>query len=300
MTATDLYDVDRLAAALTRVGGASFPGRDEALLTVDAQLDLAPLADPGLVTFAGDWHGDTAFATSVIARAPAGPAGTRVVIQLGDFSVWPGEAGAEFLNAVSAALLRGGTSLLFVDGNHEDHPQLLGYPIRADGLRVVRPRLYHLPRGFRWRWHGAEWLALGGAHSIDRGTRTPGQTWWPGETITGEQARSAASGRADYMVTHDCPAGISMPGIRDPEPGQPEDLYRELVLEARQREQLLEVVRAVRPKRLLHGHYHVRHDAVLDLGDRTCAITGLAKTATVAGNTIVLDLSTDRLSPLPG
>ncbi|WP_432832878.1 metallophosphoesterase [Dactylosporangium sp. CA-092794] len=272
------------------------------LLADDARLDLQPLRDPTLVTIAGDWHGEADFASALIERAPAGPTGTRIVVQLGDFSVWPGRAGAAFLDAVADSLLRADASLLFIDGNHEDHPQLLGYPIRADGLRVVRPRLYHLPRGFRWTWHGQRWLALGGAHSIDRPKRTPMVDWWSEEQITDGQAHLAASGgTTDYMVTHDCPAGISMPGICDAEPGQPKELYDELVIEARHRQRLLDVVRRVRPRRLLHGHYHIRYDAVIDFDDGTaCAVTGLAKTATMADNAVVLNLLDDELSaPFP-
>ena len=38
-----------------------------------------------------------------------------------------------------------------------------------DGREQVTGRIWHLPRGHRWRWHGRDWLALGGAVSLDRG-----------------------------------------------------------------------------------------------------------------------------------
>jgi hypothetical protein len=270
-------------------------GADELLVAEDAKAGLRPLGDPGVVTVAGDWHGDAEFADLVVRNAPVGAHGLRTVVQLGDFGVWPGGSGTEFLDAVAASLRRLNAILLFVDGNHEDHPQLLSYPLRPDGLRVVRPRLYHLPRAFRWRWHGARWLALGGAHSIDRGKRTEGIDWWPQEAVTPAQASAAAvGGRADYLITHDCPAGVQMPGIKDPEPGQPQELYEELVTEAGFRDQLRDVVETVRPRRLLHGHYHVRHDAQLKLANGAgCAITGLGKTTDLAENAIVLDLLRD-------
>lgn len=277
------------------------PPPDAALLAEDAATNVDPLADPDVITLAGDWHGDADFARRVIKRAPSGGNGNRLLVQLGDFGVWPGPAGTRFLDEVAATLRQMDAVLLFVDGNHEDHPQLLGYPLRPDGLRVVRPRLYHLPRGFRWQWHGQRWMALGGAHSIDRPKRTEGVDWWPEEVLTAEQAAAAkAGGPVDYLVTHDCPAGISMPGIRDPEPGQPKELYDELVIEARYRAQLRDVVVAVQPRRLFHGHYHVRHDARLPLGNgRWCEVTGLAKTAAVETNAVVFDLKTDQVVPLP-
>jgi hypothetical protein len=283
--------------ASTRDGVApAVAERNAALLASDAEHGAAALTDPGLVTVAGDWHGDFEFAAEVIDAAPAGPSGAsgaRTVLQLGDFGVWPGPPGAGFLDRLAGHLRARNAVLLFVDGNHEDHPQLLGYPLRPDGLRVLRPRLYHLPRGFRWCWHGRTWLALGGAHSIDRGRRTAGVDWWPGETITAEDVeRAMAGGQVDYMVTHDCPAGISIPTIRDPVIGQPKDLFEELAIEAEYRRVLRDVVTAVRPAQLLHGHYHVRHEAWLDLGGgRTCRITGMGKTSSVADNMLTLDLT---------
>lgn len=270
------------------------PERDAALLAADAATGVDPLADPGFVTFAGDWHGDTAFARQVVDLAPAGPSGVRVVLQLGDFGVWPGQGGADYLDALAVHLERTNGVLLFVDGNHEDHVQLNGFPLRPDGLRVLRPRLYHLPRGFRWRWHGRTWLALGGAHSIDRNSRTEGVDWWPGETPTAEEfANARTGGPADYMVTHDAPAGVSIRGIRDPEIGQPKQLFEELVIEAEYRRLLREVVDTVRPSWLLHGHYHTRHEALLDLGGgQVCTVAGMAKTSGLAENTMTLDLRT--------
>jgi hypothetical protein len=152
------------------------------------------------------------------------------------------------------------------DGNHENHPLLLSHPVRFDGLRVLRPRLYHLSRGFRWCWHGKTWLAVGGAHSIARPRLTPNVDWSPQELITADHARLATAGAlVDIMVTHDCPAGVKPPGIRDPAIGQPSELYDELVVEAEHRQLVREIVEEVRPARLIHGHYHVRHDAHLQL-----------------------------------
>jgi hypothetical protein len=127
-------------------------------------LGLDPLAEnPQDVLVAGDWHGQTSWANLVMRTAPRNADGGRIVIVLGDFGVWPGRAGAAFLNDVARGARRTGTTVLFLDGNHEDYPQLMSYPMRPDGLRVVRPRVYHLPRGFRWSWAGLQFAAVGGA-----------------------------------------------------------------------------------------------------------------------------------------
>jgi hypothetical protein len=60
------------------------------------------------------------------------------------------------------------------------------YLARLDA--ALAGRIWHLPRGHRWRWHGRDWLALGGAVSLDRGVRTAGVNWWPEEEITWRQA----------------------------------------------------------------------------------------------------------------
>jgi hypothetical protein len=120
---------------------------------------------PARIGVAGDWHGNTAWATRAV-RKMAGllPAdGPRVIVHLGDFGIWPGAAGREYLARLDAALAEAGAELSFIDGNHEDFTQLARLRPGEDGRAQVTERIYHLPRGHRWRWHGRDWLALGGA-----------------------------------------------------------------------------------------------------------------------------------------
>ena len=101
---------------------------------------------------------------------------TRIVLHFGDFGIWPGVAGGRYLDAVGAALDRVGAQLWFVDGNHEDFGQLaqLAAAIVPDGRNEIRPNILHLPRGYRWEWHGLTWLACGGGVSLDKAGRTEG------------------------------------------------------------------------------------------------------------------------------
>ena len=50
---------------------------------------------PKRILVAGDWHGDQAWALNVIKRVPQLLAAerTRLVLQLGDFGIWPGPGG---------------------------------------------------------------------------------------------------------------------------------------------------------------------------------------------------------------
>jgi hypothetical protein len=166
------------------------------------------LAPPTRIAIAGDWHSDTGYAVAAIDHAAKRDAG--VLLHMGDFGY---NFTDSYLDALDDALRRHDLELGFVDGNHENFDRLLAQPVAADGLRHLRERIVHLPRGFRWRWGTTRCLAVGGAYSIDRFLRTPGKSWWPQETITVAQARDIiTAGRADVMFCHDCPAGIEVPG----------------------------------------------------------------------------------------
>ncbi|MEN4465452.1 metallophosphoesterase [Mycolicibacterium fortuitum] len=211
---------------------------------------------PGAVMLAGDWHGNTGWATSLILSA--GVRGIPVLLQLGDFGFWvPGRRTDDYLDEIETACARHGVTVLWVDGNHECFDALYDLPVDpATGLRPIRPHIFHLPRGLRWRWHGKTWMALGGAHSVDRPGRKPGVSWWPQERLTREEVDLAiAGGSVDVIVAHDAPDGYEIPGLPGGFP-QAElyqaDLHRQLVGE---------VVDATEPSVLYHGHYHVSYTA---------------------------------------
>ncbi len=253
----------------------------------------SPLAQPQRVALAGDWHGNLIWGTLGIQHARE--LGADVIVHTGDFGY---RFSSDFLTGITAALDVMGMHLLFVDGNHENHDWLLGLPIGDDGLRRITHRIWHLPRGFRWEWDGIRFLALGGAHSVDRPFRQPGVSWWPQETIgRGDVARAVAGGHADVLISHDVPAGPIIPGIDDrsePAPFPPLEIIR-----ANEHRQVLRgVVDQVRPSQVWHGHYHVRYDTVADLGYGPVIVNGLDCDGTsLDKNVVVVDL--DDLRP-PG
>ena len=67
-------------------------------------------AAPRRILVAGDWHGNEDWALSVIRRAQSTLAreSPRLILQLGDFGVWPDRAGQDYLARVSKAAGRGG------------------------------------------------------------------------------------------------------------------------------------------------------------------------------------------------
>lgn len=231
---------------------------------------------PRRVVVAGDWHGNDGWALSVISRVPAllGGEQTRLILHLGDFGIWADSAGRAYLARVGGALVGAGAQLWFIDGNHEDFPQLawLAGEVTADGRVAVAPGVFHLPRGHRWHWYGREWLACGGGVSLDRAARTEGVDWWPEEEISGAQeAAITVGGPADVMVCHDCPAGVAHDFGRPPAWWAPEDLARN----AAHRQRLQRIVDAVRPSHLMHGHLHRAYQRTCDFGYGPVQVTGL-------------------------
>jgi predicted phosphodiesterase len=246
-----------------------------------------PLAEPARIALAGDWHMNGPWAAEAIATTVR-TADPDVFIQLGDFGY---TFDAEYLQAVDGALATAGVPLLFVDGNHESFPTLHRYPVRDHGLRRLTEHVWHLPRGFRWQWGDVRFVSLGGAYSVDRTWRIPGVSWWNDETVTPEQAaRAIAGGPVDVLIAHDCPTGVVIPGIDDtssPSPWPPVELVRAY----EHRTLLRQVVDAVRPTTIWHGHYHRRYATTAELGYGPVTVLGLdCDGTTVADNVHVLDL----------
>jgi predicted phosphodiesterase len=232
---------------------------------------------PRRILIAGDWHGNRDWALSVIKRVPQLLSGerTRVILQLGDFGVWPGPAGKRYLDAVAWVLDLVSAELWFIDGNHEDFPQLalMAATPEPDGRVHVRPGIYHLPRGHRWAWHGRTWLACGGGVSLDKADRAEGLNWWPQEEITSDQqAAITAGGRADVMVCHDCPSAVAHTFPRPPSSWATADLVRNDA----HRERLGRIAAAVGAGHLIHGHLHRAYQRTCDLGYGPVQVTGLA------------------------
>ncbi|MBN6777542.1 metallophosphatase family protein [Pseudoclavibacter alba] len=241
---------------------------------------------PQRLAIAGDWHGRLEFAADAVRHAKQ--AGADAIIHLGDFGYQ-----FEFSYLYTLGLVLGDTPLFFIDGNHENFDVLLQHPLAADGTRPLTSHITHLPRGFSWQWHGHRWLALGGAHSVDREQRETGVSWWPEERITREDIERASSmGAVEVMLSHDSPAGVDTPSSYPPGTFPAEDE----AIAAEHRTRVREVVDAVKPSILFHGHFHTRYEALLN-GAR---VIGLAHDrSTFTENLILLDAVTLETAELP-
>ncbi|WP_372663642.1 metallophosphoesterase [Amycolatopsis kentuckyensis] len=238
-------------------------------------MNLDDLA-PGLVVMAGDWHRHMRWAVGIANRLPdlVPDEMPRVVVHAGDFGVSSGQSGQEFLSALSRALREVDGYVFFADGNHDEHPLLRKFGVGTpEGEPVeITKRIWWLPRGLRWSWWGNSWLALGGAVSVDRVFRKVGVDWWPEEEISDADAAAAAhGGTADVMVCHDRPACAPLALPPPPRSWRQGDLLRSDL----HRQRLQAVVDHVKPRLLIHGHYHYEDDTVVRVPWGELRVTGL-------------------------
>ena len=250
------------------------------------------------VLVAGDLHGNTGFAVTLLERAAS--EGANVLLQVGDFGYWEHEpSGVKFIDDVQKAAARTKVRVVFVDGNH-DNVGLLRRRYTtcdADGFVVVRDDVLYAPRGLRWTWEGVRFLALGGAYSVDKPERlsleqaahvkalrkegyrqsagrptrpVPSHAetlWFPDEELTDAEVRAvlADPSGVDVLVTHDKPRA-SAPGWN----------RKDLPECWPNQDRVQRVLSATRPRMLLHGHLHHRYtDWVRVSGDSWCRVEGL-------------------------
>lgn len=203
--------------------------------------------------FLGDCHGDLSFAANAVDFAYEH--GVDEIIQVGDWGyLWPG---ANKLDRLTKILGHRGLTMRFIDGNHDEHPQL-----QAGVLKLWEPWIKYQPRGsVHTDSDGTVFLFMGGAPSIDRAWRTEGTSWWPEEVISdADYQRARGHGRADVIVTHDAPD--YPPGYKPA--GDPE--FR--VQSADSMAKVRGLIERYTPKLHVHGHWHYRYkrDVTVGLG----------------------------------
>lgn len=74
------------------------------------------------IALAGDWHGNTAWALRCLLHLAS--LGVREVFHLGDFGIWPGPGGRNYVLDLDACLASEAMTLFVTPGNHEDYDQI--------------------------------------------------------------------------------------------------------------------------------------------------------------------------------
>jgi predicted phosphodiesterase len=208
-----------------------------------------PFDGPGTkVLVVGDVHGDMVWMEEqVIPYAKA--TGCSKVMQLGDFGmVWNDSTVHAELDDLNESLENAGLTLIFLPGNHENHPLLALLAGAADqnedGHYMLRPHVFYTGRLSAWTWDGLRMAAVGGACSIDRSVRIEGVSWWPEESLRPEEVAAATQlGPVDILFTHDAPMGVPMRLIPD-------------VGSAAHRVYMTQIAESLGPSYWYHGHYH--------------------------------------------
>lgn len=247
---------------------------------------MSEAAGPLRILLVGDLHANTGAALAVIDHAHQ--LGADLIIQVGDFGFWRDQQGRTFLRKIAKRLELHNLQLWWVDGNHESYELLKSLPIQPDGTRWLRdvhgdfsPTIRQLPRGYRWQWGTTQWLAVGGAVSVDRDRRTEGIDWFPEEELTDTQVDAIiADGPADIIVAHDAPLGV--PFLRR-HLGQDKPAWRRdspwpvgrLIASDEHQRRLRRLVDAVGARELIHGHHHIRYTDTLTTAHGEVRVEGL-------------------------
>ncbi|WP_062383401.1 metallophosphoesterase [Demequina iriomotensis] len=234
------------------------------------------------VALLGDTHGNAdhiAHALDVFESL-----GLKTIIQVGDLGVWPGHVAGKMWNKVDESLAARGMSMFVAPGNHEDYDRIARLKVRDDGWLRFRDHILLAPRGHRTLLGGRSIVWLGGAASLDRTWRNhahkmgygAGKSWWAGEALTdADVEQTAAGGHAEIMVAHNAPDGV--PTIEVSITGNPHEFLQEDIAYAEaDRRRFTEAFHAVKPRLLLHGHYHVPVDETVDFGPFATHVFGLA------------------------
>ena len=146
-------------------------------------------------------------------------------------------------------------TILFCDGNHENHAELNSLPVEmwhGGKIHRVCENVIHLMRGQIYEIEGKSFFVMGGELSHDRASRTLGKTYWQEELPSEseyEQAREnlkKAGMCVDYVITHGAPRTVVEYYLRQ----APDEHERALL-------NFLDwVMYEVNYKKWFFGHYH--------------------------------------------
>jgi hypothetical protein len=257
----------------------------------DASIPDLTLPGETHVAVAGDWHGNIGWCQRALPFLARVAPGTRTILHLGDFGIWPERSGKGFLAAVDYWARQAGVErILATPGNHESWTRILEAQADQPGEPAqVSERVYVFPRGYRFALGGTRFMSFGGAGSVDYEGRTEGRDWWAEEMPTDEEVELAiARGDTDVLLAHETVDGgtllVNRVLLANPQ-GWGADA---LAYSALSRARVTRVFEAVKPKLFAHGHMHLKDDIALEDGRRIYSLAADGQD----GNMALLDLTT--------
>lgn len=174
------------------------------------------------------------------------------IIQVGDFGHgWP--TGGKLDLWKKPKTLKN-IPFYFLDGNHENFTFLETY--KSD-------EIIYMPRGATLTIDNKKLLFIGGASSIDKQYRIPFLSWWPQESITSENIRTASRvGKVDAVFSHDKPDDV---------------IYKPYAVNYRcglaDRLALSVICSEVKPEFWFYGHYHHPDSTIQSIDGKETAFT---------------------------
>lgn len=211
----------------------------------------------------GDAHGRPDVIWEVIQNTPPG----SINICLGEF-------GHGFFNQYCSEekfynyIAEQDTTILFVDGNHEDFSKLNALPVslwNGGRANIIRHNLIHLMRGEVYTIDDKQIFAFGGGYSLDRERRTEGIDWWPEENIQKENIINAENNLSecnhtvDYCITHTAPIATVDRLVYN----HPKLLRKKVMEEFEITNYLQHIADTTIFSKWFFAHYHVDDDSLL-------------------------------------
>lgn len=169
-----------------------------------------------MIYLCGDTHGINEIGKITNKAFAGGLSADDFVIVLGDFGLFWSERIDEFMARKNIERYFPAT-LLFIDGNHENFDLLYGLPTEeklGGKVGVGGENLFWLRRGEIYEIDGRNFLAFGGAFSIDRAWRRLNVSYWDAEIPSEDELNFAlsnlarfksAGGKIDAVLSHTAP-----------------------------------------------------------------------------------------------
>ena len=210
----------------------------------------------------GDTHGDAYAYEEALIYADA--VGIQHIFVLGDLGVFPFYNDTlDYLERVNELSRDLGIQNYWVRGNHDD-PDAWSATVKywpgTHRFGMLRSNIRLADRVHHFKMFGLQFLAVGGAVSIDRNWRLNKESraktlYWPNETISDRDLNqvftweSNGSRKVDVLLTHDC-------SDRTPfHTRLKEDLDSKI-----NRQKIDEILKVSEPDFHFHGHMHTEYE----------------------------------------
>lgn len=220
----------------------------------------------GRILLAGDTHGDFSSVQHKVDMAVKH--GVQRIVILGDFGLWWGFEGVQFIDHINAYATEKHRQIFAIPGNHENYDwwnsavaAAQKSKATAHGWAYLRTNVLLSPRVHDFVWNNKQFVVAGGAVSIDKQYRLEYERkkgkriWSKDEQLTDDEVdallstRLGAGSGVDYLLTHDC--SNMTPWRSRLKPDFESQIHRQ---------RIDRVLKGIQPRFHFHGHMHQRYD----------------------------------------